>query len=119
MIITKETGEFAGEVVLNDVDLINRSANTRIALDGARFTGKGYGSEAMLHMLRYGFNTMHLHRIHLGVCAFNPRAIHVYKKLGFRQEGIERDALYQDGEFHDMITMSMLEDEFRALYESV
>lgn len=116
MIILKETDELLGEVVLNEIDLVNRSANIRIGMQGSQHRGKGYGSEAMLHMLRYGFDTLKLHRIHLGVYAFNPRAIHVYEKLGFQREGIERDALYLDGKFHDMITMAMLEDEFRALY---
>jgi len=119
IIISKETGELAGEVVLNEMDTVNRSANIRIGLEGARHCGKGYGTEAMLHMLRYGFDTLGLHRIHLGVYSFNPRAVHVYRKLGFKQEGIERDVLFQNGEFHDMIVMAMLEDEFRSLHGSV
>ncbi|WP_278739257.1 GNAT family N-acetyltransferase, partial [Paenibacillus macerans] len=47
---------------------------------------------------------------------FNPRAIHVYEKIGFRREGVLRDELFMDGGFHDSILMSMLEDEFRALH---
>ncbi|WP_231637404.1 MULTISPECIES: GNAT family N-acetyltransferase [Bacillales] len=116
IIILKETNELLGEVVLNEIDTTNRSANIRIGIQGAQHRGKGYGTEALVHMLRYGFETLKLHRIHLGVYAFNPRAIHVYEKLGFQREGVERDALYLDGKFHHMITMSMLEDEFRALY---
>ncbi|TFE24519.1 GNAT family N-acetyltransferase [Cohnella luojiensis] len=116
MIALKETDELIGEVVLNEIDSVNRSANIRIAIQGTSHRGKGYGTEAMIHMLRHGFETLKLHRIHLGVYAFNPRAIHVYEKIGFQREGVERDALYQDGEFHDMIMMSMLEDEYRSLY---
>ncbi|WP_313640969.1 GNAT family protein [Paenibacillus sp.] len=117
MITVKETDELIGEVVLNEIDTDNRSANIRIGIRGYEHRGKGYGTEAMTQMLRYGFEALKLHRIHLGVYTFNPRAIHVYEKIGFQREGVERDALYVDGEFHDMILMSMLEDEFRALYE--
>lgn len=117
MIIVRETDELIGEVVLNEIDADNRSANIRIGIRGHAHRGKGYGTEAMTQMLRYGFEALSLHRIHLGVYTFNPRAIHVYEKLGFQREGVERDALYVDGEFHDMILMSMLEDEFRAMYE--
>jgi RimJ/RimL family protein N-acetyltransferase len=116
MIVLKETDELLGEVVLNEIDSINRSANIRIGIQGTQHRGKGYGTEAMIHMLRYGFETLKLHRIHLGVYAFNPRAIHVYEKIGFQREGIQLDALYLDGEFHDMITMAMLEDKFRSLH---
>lgn len=114
MIISKETKELVGEIVLNELDSINRSANIRIAI-GATHTGKGYGSEAMNLMLKHGFETLKLHRIHLGVFAFNPRAIHVYEKVGFRQEGIQRDALYAAGQYHDMIMMAMLEDEYASI----
>lgn len=116
MIIVKETDELIGEVVLNEIDPDNRSANIRIGIQGDKYRGKGFGTEAMTQMLRYGFETLKLHRIHLGVYAFNPRAIHVYEKLGFKRDGVERDELYVDGEFHDMILMSMLEDEYRAIY---
>lgn len=116
MIVMKETDELLGEVVLNEIDSINRSANIRIGIQGTQHRGKGYGTEAMVQMLRYGFESMKLHRIHLGVYTFNPRAIRVYEKIGFQREGIQRDALYMDGEFHDMLTMAILEEEFRSLH---
>lgn len=118
MIVTKDTDELIGEVVLNEIDSINRSANIRIAIQGNKYRGKGYGTEAMMLMLRYGFETLQLHRIHLGVYAFNPRAIHVYEKIGFQREGIHRDSLFLNDAYHDMIMMAMLEDEFRSLYGS-
>jgi len=116
MIVLKETDELLGEVVLNEIDSLNRSANIRIGIQGTQHRGKGYGTEAMLCTLRYGFETLKLHRIYLGVYVFNPRAIHVYEKIGFKREGVERDVLFLEGEYHDMIMMSMLEDEFRALH---
>ncbi|WP_258206773.1 GNAT family N-acetyltransferase [Paenibacillus radicibacter] len=118
MIVSTETGELIGEVVLNEMDTINRSANIRIGIQGTAHRGKGYGTEAMRLMIGYGFEKLGLHRIHLGVFVFNPRAIHVYEKLGFKREGVERDVLYLDGEYQDMIKMSILEDEYRVLYRA-
>jgi RimJ/RimL family protein N-acetyltransferase len=46
------------------------------------------------------------------VFAFNPRAIHVYKKLGFKREGVRREVLFWDGEYHDVIVMGLLRREF-------
>ncbi|ANS75073.1 hypothetical protein AWM70_11045 [Paenibacillus yonginensis] len=114
MIVPKDSGRLIGEVVLNDIDWDNSSANIRIAIGQAQARGKGYGQEAMRRMVEYGFRELGLHRIHLGVYSFNPRALHVYEKIGFKHEGVERDALYQDGKYHDMIRMSMLEHEFKA-----
>lgn len=101
-----------GEVVINEIDADNRSANIRIALFNARYFGQGYGSKAMRLAIDYGFKVLKLHRISLGVFAFNPRAIHVYEKLGFKREGVFRDSLFWDGEYHDEHRMSILEHEW-------
>ena len=115
VIVQQETDEAVGEVVLNFIDAVNRSANIRIGLFDQRHFNKGYGSEAMSLMLEYGFGYLNLHRIELGVYAFNPRALHVYEKLGFKKEGVRRDMLYYNHRYVDEIVMSILEDEYRAL----
>ncbi|WP_088831942.1 GNAT family N-acetyltransferase [Paenibacillus tyrfis] len=116
MIISQATDRLVGEVVLNDIDPINRSANIRIAIAGQANQGKGHGTEAMLLMLHHAFGTLNLHRVELSVYAFNDRAIHVYEKLGFKREGVQRDCLYWNHQYHDAITMSILDHEFRKLH---
>ena len=101
-----------GEVVINEIDENNRSASIRIALYDPKYFGQGYGSEAMRLAVDFGFKQANLHRISLGVFNFNPRAIHVYEKIGFKREGVLRDALFWDGEFHDEIIMGILESEW-------
>lgn len=102
-----------GEVVINGIDRDNNSANIRIALFSPDDFGQGYGSEAMRLMVGYGFEELKLHRISLDVFAFNPRAIRAYEKVGFKREGVLRDDLFYDGEYHDAIIMSILEHEWR------
>jgi RimJ/RimL family protein N-acetyltransferase len=63
-------------------------------------------------MLEYGFNVLELHRIDLEVFAFNPRAIHVYEKLGFKREGVRREVLLLEGTYHDSIVMGLLRYEY-------
>lgn len=100
-----EDGKFLGEVVLT-INPHNRSAGLRIAMwDGF---GKGFGTAAIRHVLDHAFGELDLHRVDLEVYEFNERAIHVYSKLGFREEGRLRDALLWDGVFHDAIVMSIL-----------
>lgn len=105
-----------GEVVIADIDLQNRSAHLRIAIAQEQDFGKGYGTEAMLLALYHGFGMLPLHRIELEVLPYNTRAIHVYEKLGFVQEGIRRDACYFNHRYYDVVTMSLLEDTFRQRY---
>ena len=42
---------------------------------------------------------------------------HLYKKLGFVEEGRHRDAHFHDRRFWDMISYSMLESEWAAIRE--
>ena len=107
-ITIKGSPDYIGEVVLNNIDWPNRSAGFRIALAGAQYYGKGIGTEAARLAVDYGLHTLNLHRIELEVYDFNPRARHVYEKIGFVVEGVRRDALLWDGEYHDAILMSIL-----------
>ncbi|MFN8531274.1 MAG: GNAT family protein [Anaerolineae bacterium] len=107
-----DTQRAIGEVVINELDSDNHSANIRIAIFDPADWGKGYGTDAMRLMVTYGFETLRLHRIELGVYDFNPRAIRAYEKAGFKHEGVRREALYWEGEYHNMMIMSVLEQEW-------
>ncbi|MEO6571259.1 MAG: GNAT family protein [Ilumatobacteraceae bacterium] len=104
------TGAWVGEAVVNDWDEFDRSCNFRIAL-GAAGRDRGLGTEATRLVVDHVFDAIDdppVHRISLEVYDFNPRALHVYEKVGFHREGVLRDALRWDGEFHDAIVMSIL-----------
>src|SRR5690554_7624314 len=55
-----------------------------------------------------------LHRVELQVYDFNPRGIRAYEKLGFVHEGRRREVVWREGAYHDMLLMSILEDEWRS-----
>lgn len=112
-ILRAADGAYLGEVVLNQLDRDNRSMNFRIALNSPATVGQGYGTEATRAAVQYGFEVIGLHRISLGVYAFNPRARRVYEKCGFVHEGTQRDALYWQGEWVDQHIMSILESDPR------
>jgi RimJ/RimL family protein N-acetyltransferase len=102
------SGEFVGEVVLNDLDPANESAGFRIGLAGPHVYGRGYGTETTRLVLDHAFGAAGLHRVELEVYAHNPRAQRVYEKCGFRLEGRRRDALLWDGVRYDALLMSVL-----------
>ena len=107
------TGEWAGELAINDWDPDNRSCGIRIAIDAA-YRDRGVGTEAMRLAIDYVFEALPIHRLSLEVFSFNPRAIAVYRKLGFVQEGVLRDALHWDGDYHDTIVMSILRPDWET-----
>jgi len=62
-------------------------------------------------MVNYGFKNLNLNRIYLRVFETNARAIHCYEKAGFKHEGRLRQACFLDGEYKDVLMMSILKSE--------
>lgn len=89
-----------------------RSAEIGIVLGDKNTWGKGYGTEAMRQMVDHGFNDLGLHRLHLQVVAENTRGIRSYEKVGFKHEGRQRDDIWKNGRFHDVLRMSILFPEW-------
>ncbi|MGG3281916.1 GNAT family N-acetyltransferase [Paenibacillus solani] len=116
LIALSDDDQFIGDIALQDIDYVNRNANMRIAIGSDEHLGKGYGPEAMRLLLEYAYGILNLHRIELQVFDYNQRAIKAYEKVGFKREGVQRDALYYQHHYYDSIMMSMLEDEYRAKY---
>lgn len=112
-IVRTEDRAHVGDLALTDVDKDNRSASFRIALNGPEFFGVGYGTEATRLLLDYAFDVVGLHRVSLEVFDYNPRAQRAYEKAGFVREGLQREALWWDGEWHDVVTMAILKTDPR------
>jgi RimJ/RimL family protein N-acetyltransferase len=106
-VVDNASGDLVGEVVLNEWDEGNRSCGFR-TLIGAAGRGRGLGTEATRLTVEHGLRTMGLHRISLEVYDFNPRARHVYEKVGFVHEGTGREALLFDGQWIDVHYMAIL-----------
>jgi RimJ/RimL family protein N-acetyltransferase len=112
-VVLRDTGQYLGEVVLNDLDRDNASMGYRIGLSGPGALGQGYGTEAGRAVIDHAFEVIGLHRVALEVYTFNPRAVQSYRKIGFVEEGRMRDALHWDGEWVDALMMSILSTDPR------
>lgn len=109
--ITDEDDRLVGLVSLMNIDSVNRSASLRIMIGEAQYRGKGAGTFAVREIVNHAFNNLNLRRIELNLLATNTRALHVYEKCGFRQEGTKRQAVYKNGNYVDLILMALLKEE--------
>jgi RimJ/RimL family protein N-acetyltransferase len=101
-----------GDCGFHSIDWRSRSAETGIVIGDKNYWNQGYGTDAMQLLLKHGFDTLNLNRIYLRVFSNNARAIRCYEKAGFVQEGRFRQAHYQDGEYQDVLVMSVLRSEW-------
>ncbi|KAJ3794579.1 acyl-CoA N-acyltransferase [Lentinula aff. detonsa] len=107
----KESSKFLGFIALKISVTKNRDAEFTIGIIASEW-GQGFGTEASRWLIGYGFRGLNLHRISLTVTATNDRAVAVYKKVGFVEEGRKRAAMWSQGKWVDHITMGILEEEF-------
>lgn len=112
MIVMDDSAGAVGYAILRGFSFEHRNIELkRIAL---RAPGKGYGRQALLLLLKFVFDEMGAHRLWLDVFETNLRAQHVYRSLGFQQDGVFREAIYRDGQYHSQLLMSMLDREYQA-----
>jgi RimJ/RimL family protein N-acetyltransferase len=102
-----------GSCLLMHEDPLARHAEVGISLALSE-TGKGYGTEAMRVLVDYAFARRNLRRVHLLVLASNERAIASYRKLGFVEEGRQREHAWARGHYEDMMLMGLLRSEWPA-----
>jgi diamine N-acetyltransferase len=74
--------------------------------------GQGRGRQVLRELLDKVFHEFKAHRVWLDVFETNLRARHVYESLGFRYDGIFREANFRDGQYHSLCLMSLLDREY-------
>ncbi|KAI8930892.1 hypothetical protein NX059_011907 [Plenodomus lindquistii] len=93
--------------------------HTEIGLDILpAWQGQGYGTEAITWALEHAFHRLGMHRVSIRAFEYNDGAVRLYEKLGFVQEGREREAYWWEGRWWDGIWMGILEREWRVLREA-
>lgn len=101
-----------GTCQLTSISATHRSADLQIRMGDDRTRGQGLGLAAVRQLVEFGFRDLNLNRIALQVFATNGRAIKTYERAGFTIEGLLREAAFVDGEFIDVVVMSILAGEF-------
>lgn len=111
-IYDNETGLHIGNITFSEINWLNRRAFIAYMLGDASFGGRGYVTDAVLMMMYYGFNRLNFNRIYGGVSALHGASRKVCVKVGLKEEGLQRQTLFRNGEFSDSIPVGALRDEW-------
>lgn len=105
-----------GVAFLNHIHPIYKTGEFGITLGDPEYRGKGYGKDMLITLIKYGFEELNLNRIWCEVYSNND-SIHVYRKVGFKDEGILRQHVYKNGEYLDSYMLGMLKSEYNEKYK--
>lgn len=114
--IETKDGTHIGTLNFHSTSPENRTGRLGIAIGDKAHWSHGYGTDAIITLLRFAFDEMNLHRVDLTVHAANERAHACYRKCGFVDEVRMRQALYAHGAYIDEYVMGVLRDDFNALH---
>jgi RimJ/RimL family protein N-acetyltransferase len=92
-----------GQVDLEDIDYVNRTAETGSWIAPPEHRNQGYGTEAKHLLLEYCFDVLHLHVLLSTVWEPNARSAAALRKQGYRPAGRIRWHDVKDGVYRDML----------------
>lgn len=105
-------GQFIGGCALFQVDEVARTCALGITIGDKSYWGRGYGREAVKLLVDYAFRLRNLRRVWLTVNGNNERAIRAYRTCGFVEEGRQRQHVWSNGEYVDLVYMGLLREEW-------
>lgn len=113
-----EDNQLIGCTQLHSINHVHRHAEFQIRIGEVAEQGKGYGKQATFLMLYHAFHDLNLERVFLHVFRSNKPALSIYRKIGFKEEGILRRHIFIDDQYIDLVLMGIFKNEINsALYE--
>lgn len=103
--------ENVGVVRIDLIDENNKSVCVGLDIHHG-FRGKGLAKPIYRAILEEWFNVRQFNRVWLCVAEYNKVALGLYQSLGFEVEGVQRQALCKEGQYHNYIMMSILKEEY-------
>jgi RimJ/RimL family protein N-acetyltransferase len=100
-------------ISLQEIDLINRSAEISCIIGEVDYWSKGIMTWALPHLIRHGFQSLGLNRIYAGTAKVNAGMIKVFQKLGFAIEGEHKESMYLNGRYESIIPFGLLRSAWK------
>ena len=95
-----------GNIRLHSFSEHNKRVEVGTLIWDKRQWGKGYATEALEEVINYFFEKLKLHKICAEYYSVNKGSEKIFKKLGFKKEGIFKDHFIVEGKYIDAIRIA-------------
>ena len=106
-----------GIATLTDIDWKNRRAEHGIKILSDENRGKGIGTDAVMAIMRYAFDELQLVRLNGGWFLDNKSSQNMYMRCGWKEEGIRKKYVYQDGYYKDIMMAGIVAEDYYKMVE--
>lgn len=112
LMIELNNGKSVGMCSLNEIDWKNRHAGIGIKLlTSDEIRGKGIGTNVIKSLIKYSFEELQLNRLEARIIEYNIASKRAFEKCGFKIEGKERNKIYKNGRYHNVLMLGLLKEE--------
>lgn len=92
--------------------------NTGAMIGEKDYWNKGYGTEAKMLVLKYGFDHLGLRKVNSAVWSSNPRSLAYQKKHGARVVGVRKKQALRGGKYVDEIMLDTWAKDFKRVWKA-
>jgi RimJ/RimL family protein N-acetyltransferase len=110
--VESDSGEVVGMTGLDALNLLHGSAILPVFV-AKPWRGSGIGIRMVCMILDLAFKQMRLHRVATVFRADNEASRVIAERCGFTQEGVSRQAWFNQGIYFDLVNVGILADEWQ------
>jgi ribosomal-protein-alanine N-acetyltransferase len=100
-----------GQITLYDLSFLHSRAEIGLWI-GKPYWRQGFGFEALQQLIQYAFTDLNLNRIQAHIFPENTRSIHLFEKIGFKYEGLNRQYVKKQLSYRDVVMYAYLKTDY-------
>ncbi|MBC7690212.1 MAG: GNAT family N-acetyltransferase [Methylotenera sp.] len=104
-----------GYAGISGINRVDQNGEYFILIGDPKYWNQGIATAVTREMLKFAFNLLGLHRVHLTASSANPGALKAYQRAGYAEEGRLREAFYRNGEFSDKLIFGILKSDWSKI----
>jgi len=109
-VVRKENDKHIGNIKLGPINWIHRIGGIGILIGDKGSWRQGVGTEAIILVSQYAFNTLNLHKVTAGCYKVNKGAARAFEKAGFVVEGVRKRHCFCQGKYVDIVLLGRINE---------
>lgn len=108
-----------GVLSLSEIDQAHRRCAWAYYVAEPQARGLGLAKPLECSIYDFVFDTLGMNRLWCEVLSFNDRVVKLHERFGSKIEGVLRQHIAKGGQFHDVVRMAILKDEWHAIRPTI